>query len=439
MANIQFWRSNQMSDTSFLDLVKRTFGKTFTKGIDAKNWLKANGYYTSYPDIVTDGLVLNLDAANSSSFKGEPTTNIVNSNGQNYNPLDLYTWAYNGNTSVFSRDYKAKKSPANGIPLKHVSSGTDSYSQTYASAPYNLCAVNIGQTWTISVYAKSTIGTNLQLWFFESNAAGAYSIATYEAFSATGEWQRLTFTRTITTGSYIQSRVATSTNGATVYWDGLQVEQKSYATHFVNGTRGTTYATGGGWCDLSGNGNHGEISVSNTYNSEKNGVVKTNGSYVTISNNSSLQFTTGFTQIIGFKLNTSFSDGYKTLLGKPNYVMYGIIVEWYGNNPVLFDFTSDSDGSRNNILLSPDHSDYVIVAHTYDKSLSSNNHVAYVLDKNGIQTGQATVQQNVRITTDLTYIGGLDVNISFILEYNRGLTSSEITQNYNAYKERFGL
>ncbi len=69
--------------------------------------------------------------------------------------------------------------------------------------------------------------------------------------------------------------------------------------------------------------------------------------------------------------------------------MYGIIVEWYGNNPVLFDFTSDSDGSRNNILLNPDHNDYIIVAHTYDKSLSSNNHVAYVLDKNGLQTGQA--------------------------------------------------
>ncbi len=67
------------------------------------------------------------------------------------------------------------------------------------------------------------------------------------------------------------------------------------------------YATNGGFCDLSGNGNNGEISTSNTYNSEKNGVVKTNSSYITIGNSTTLQFTTGFTQIIGFKLNTSFT------------------------------------------------------------------------------------------------------------------------------------
>jgi hypothetical protein len=42
-------------------------------------------------------------------------------------------------------------------------------------------------------------------------------------------------------------------------WSCMQVEQKSYATTFVAGTRGTTVATGGGWADLTGNGNHGEL------------------------------------------------------------------------------------------------------------------------------------------------------------------------------------
>ncbi len=50
-----------------------------------------------------------------------------------------------------------------------------------------------------------------------------------------------------------------------------------------------------------------------------------------------------------------------------------------------------------------------------------------------------TVQQNVRITADLTYIGGLDANISFVLEYNRGLTSSEMTQIFNTFRNRFNL
>lgn len=98
MADIQFWRSNQMSDASFLDLVRREFGKVFTKGIDAKNWLVSNGYYTSYPDIATDGLVLYLDAANSDSFKGEPTTNLLPNPQLNGYPTYGNSWStYNTN------------------------------------------------------------------------------------------------------------------------------------------------------------------------------------------------------------------------------------------------------------------------------------------------------------------------------------------------------
>ena len=47
-ASIGFNRSEQKTEESFLDMVKVLFNQTFTEGDDAKDWLEANGYWTSY-------------------------------------------------------------------------------------------------------------------------------------------------------------------------------------------------------------------------------------------------------------------------------------------------------------------------------------------------------------------------------------------------------
>ena len=200
----------------------------------------ANGFGKT----VTSGSVFMYDTGDTvNSYKGEPTTNTVG-NLNSYNPLDLYTWASTGNTSTWSRDTSAPPSPVKGIPLKEISSGTDSYSDTYNTSQDNISAASAGQTWTVSVYALAAAGTNIQVWIFGANSSGNYVELALNGYgvTATGQWQRISVTMTFSNGStaYVQSRVATSTNGGVVWWDGLQVEQKPNPTQFTTGTRSAT-------------------------------------------------------------------------------------------------------------------------------------------------------------------------------------------------------
>jgi hypothetical protein len=63
-ASVGFYRSDEKTEVSFLSLVNQKFSQSFVNGVDAKEWLNTNGYWTSFSTIsnVTEGLVLNLNA-----------------------------------------------------------------------------------------------------------------------------------------------------------------------------------------------------------------------------------------------------------------------------------------------------------------------------------------------------------------------------------------
>ncbi len=69
-ASVGFFRSDLLTDNSFIDLVNIVFNQNFSSASDAKNWLNSNGYWTSYSDVVTNGLTLQLDASNPTSYSG---------------------------------------------------------------------------------------------------------------------------------------------------------------------------------------------------------------------------------------------------------------------------------------------------------------------------------------------------------------------------------
>lgn len=74
-ASVGFWRSSALTEASFIDLaqyVSRIAGspQTFATGSAAVTWLNTNGYWTSYVDVVTNGLVMYVDAANPASYPG---------------------------------------------------------------------------------------------------------------------------------------------------------------------------------------------------------------------------------------------------------------------------------------------------------------------------------------------------------------------------------
>ena len=72
---VGFWRSDSLTESSFIELAEDVSvwdgnPQTFTNGLDAKTWLNNNGYWTSYSNVVTNGLTLQLDASNPASYSG---------------------------------------------------------------------------------------------------------------------------------------------------------------------------------------------------------------------------------------------------------------------------------------------------------------------------------------------------------------------------------
>ncbi len=73
-----FWRTNSISDAEFISLsqwvsLRHGSPQTFADGFSAKTWLNNNGYWTSYEGLVTSGLTLKLDAADTNSYPGTGT------------------------------------------------------------------------------------------------------------------------------------------------------------------------------------------------------------------------------------------------------------------------------------------------------------------------------------------------------------------------------
>lgn len=364
---------------------------------------------------IDGGLVLHFDAANSRSFRGEPTVNSFKSINSAFNPLDLYTWSTNGSTSTWSRNY-LEKSPVNGIALKEISYGTDSYSGTYNNSSNNLTLASVGQTWTASVYVKASLGVNTQIWLFEANSNGNYTNLSVNSFTANGSWQRISVTRTLTQSdtNFLQIRVATGTNNTVVYWDGIQLEQKAYTTKFVSDTRGTTVSSGGGLVDLSLKTKHAEFNNGPLYSSGNNGSIVMDGVNDVLLVNQNITNSTQCTVVMWLA-----STDPQFLWGIGNSGSYYFGASNYGGNYYHENCGSPTYYIDTNQVLNP------------NGYLDGNFHM---FEAKGV---------NLSTWTKLGFLdyGGNAWNmygkVAMIQVYDRVLSSEESIQNYNANKSRF--
>ncbi|QVL52883.1 MAG: hypothetical protein KFB97_16250 [Cyanobium sp. M30B3] len=141
------------------------------------------------------------------------------------------------NAATTSRDSSTEVSPVGGVPLRMSVTGNDPHLATYNSSQWNVADAQQGDTWTLSVYAKADRSTSGQLFIFEANENGVITKAPATTIQLGNEWQRHSFTYTFTDPSarYIQVRLDgpdSGGTGASIWWDGLQVEQASQASHF---------------------------------------------------------------------------------------------------------------------------------------------------------------------------------------------------------------
>ena len=96
-ASVGFFKSTDLTDSSFLELTNNQFNQNFTSATEASTWLTNNGYWNSY-----GGPVLYLDANNISSYPGTGTTWYdISGNGNDVTMVNSSSIAWNNSSPVY--------------------------------------------------------------------------------------------------------------------------------------------------------------------------------------------------------------------------------------------------------------------------------------------------------------------------------------------------
>jgi hypothetical protein len=197
--------------------------------------------------------------------------------------------------------------------------------------------------------------------------------------------------------------------------------------------------TGTSWNDLSGQNNTGTLINNPTYDSANGGSWSFNGTnnYVSVANSDSLN-TPINTLICWAKSNTSTWNDNGFLMSKRNvFIMHpqvstaAVLYYYFLNNTYVSQTINVSDITAWNMY-----------ACSWDGT-SINAYLNGALINSGVKTGPLNTSDTgvLEIGHDDGFASSrfLNGNIAQASIYNRALTSSEIQQNFNAVRGRYGL
>jgi hypothetical protein len=416
------------------------------------------------PDINENGLVLALDGANYRSFKGEATTNLVRNvrdfSGTQYGSGNEYTAS--PYLTVLTKTYVSSiKTPiGNGATLIQES-GTAGYHHLSSYGGGNEDGLH-----SISCYVYPISSGITNFTFGLLNDSGNRITFDLDALTITyggGISNRNAFITPVIghdgwyrVGANIEGRSGgwvgcigyspwlsyTGTSGAKqCYITGIQYEAKSSPTSFVEAqtTRGTTVATGGGWADLTGNGNNGEL---------VNGVRESADNLGSLSFDGSNDYiTTGFTRgTLGNYLSISVWYKYLGTSGRTYSAIIGGKESGAGTEFFIGKHTGNTnigiqDGNYNSSFVTGSNAfdgNWHQLVYTYDNG-TGKIYLDSVLKNTGSFTKCNDAEEIViggEIEGSGYHFEGYISSVSF---HNRVLTADEVKQNFNAQRGRFGI
>lgn len=405
----------------------------------------------SGPNSESNGLILALDAGNPESY----------SPNRFWAGTDIADWAVTG-AGTGSRCYIGTDndvaSPVGGRTFRQDQTGADPYTNTYASARWNLIPTTAGDTWTISAYGKASTSGNAEIFVFGATATGAVDTGGnyYDLYAAncamTTDWQRFSLTTTMANAAtqYYQFRLdglQDGVGGETVWWDGVQIEAGNTMSGF-NAAKGSNAI--GEWADISGNSNNGTLVNAPTWTDGYFDFDYTASQRVEIGSNSSLNF-------LGTAAYTLEAWVYPTRNpGASN---------WTGVFDREFNVGAGRDGYNLYFLGSAGTDTFFVserwcsgvrtpVSVTVAQSLSVNawQHIVAVYDgtnlrlyRNGSLAAGPTASSgsitNATTTVTIAERGGnyFDGRIAAANIYDQALTAAQVLQNFNAQRQRFGI
>jgi hypothetical protein len=391
-----------------------------------------------------NGLVLCLDSANPKSY-GDNTENLTLQTSQiGVTP----TYSVGG---IVGLNTTATTAP-NGL---YEASLLDNNGNVGANYVYGNAAVGLttNTTYTYSIHIKQGIKPDFQITIDENGFGGKryYSFFTYStetvtsgvtgntgndgvlvgssATKLTNGWYRLSLTfRTSTTavsGFIDMINRFGNTSGSNYVW-GRQLEYGStantyYPTTITAKTRGTI------WTDVSGGGNTGTLTNGPTYSSANFGSIVFDG-----------------------------ADDYVNCGTPPISVGKITVNAWVKINAgSLFQHIVDSASNAWHLAILNSNTPYFWNGSTYHTGapaltvgqwymLTGVQGATLDIYINGV-LGQS-IATNVNVSTNNIILGGyqsasrqLNGNISQVSIYNRALTATEISQNFNATRGRYGI
>jgi hypothetical protein len=193
------------------------------------------------------------------------------------------------------------------------------------------------------------------------------------------------------------------------------------------------------WTDLSGNGNNGTLTNGPTYSGSDGGSIVFDGvnDYINGVHNTQLNITGDITVECWFRVTNTRSDWVR-VFGKGDSTNRTVGL-WY--NQPLSRFLYQRYGTSNMGIVYNATVSLNTWYHIVGTS-SSNNHTLYL---NNVVRGTSTTGTTFASSTDPYKVGYGNVhtyhigNVSNCRIYNRALTASEIQQNFNATRSRFGI
>lgn len=211
--------------------------------------------------------------------------------------------------------------------------------------------------------------------------------------------------------------------------------------HLDAGNINSYPGTGTTWTDLSGNDNDGTLINGPTFDSSNGGSISFDGSndYGSITNVSELRPATELTVSMWAKADL-YTTGWNRLFGQDSYTgAYLIFLETGGQQIRALHHPNGSEVRCNtNYTISTTQFTHIVFTFKMGDAIRSyfNGSASTTV---GLSAGTFTYNTSNPFLFGHSGASAFDGNIAQILIYNRALTPTEILQNYNADKNRFGL
>lgn len=316
-----------------------------------------------------------------------------------------------------------------------------------------------GTVYTFSVYAKPNGYNYIRLSF--GNTAG-YGIAFFNVSNGTlgsktasaspnffnaaiapasNGWYRCSVTYTASVSGFVNGDIyITSTDNqyswtpdgvSGMYLWGALFQASPYLNTYV-ATTSTVITPSTNWVDLSNNGNTGTLTVSPVYNpSNGSFVFDGTSTYITLGLNSSiLSYTNNFTTELWYQSNTTNPQ-----LFYDRYPSGGYAIEGYPGNIWKLTKYSIIDVFQGTV---PTDTGWHHVAVSYSNSAGVTLYLDGQVDSISTNTQNLSVASTYATLGKAEY-GFLNGSISMIRMYNRVLSISEVNQNFQAHRDRYGV